>query len=60
MAYIYEVKHSDGQTYQVPTDYHHSELSEQEFREILLRTISGVAGSLISGLILHYTFKGRR
>tara|TARA_R110002051_G_scaffold269600_1_gene329790 strand:- start:5202 stop:5381 length:180 start_codon:yes stop_codon:yes gene_type:complete len=59
MAHQYEVKHSDGRTYDVTTDKHHSDHHESDFKDHLLgiieRTISGVA----SGVIIHFALKRR-
>lgn len=59
MPNIYEARHSNGQTYDVPTDRHHSNHHESDFkdhlRDIIERTVSGVA----SGYILHFALKRR-
>ncbi|WP_287103859.1 hypothetical protein [Brevundimonas sp.] len=64
MANLYEVKHSNGTTYDVTTDKHHGDHHESDFKDHLLqiidRSVGSAAGALISGYVLHFTLKGRR
>lgn len=60
MAYLYAVKHSNGHTYEVPTDKHHDNHHDGDFKDILLSIIERSASGIISGYVLHFTLKGRR
>ena len=57
MAHVYEVKHSNGRTYDVTTNRHHSEHSEDEFARHLLDIVKGAAGGVLSGYIVHFALK---
>lgn len=59
MAYVYEVKHSNGRTYDVTTNHHHEDHPEDAFTKHLLDVIKGAAGGVVSGYIIHYALKRR-
>ena len=59
MANIYEVRHSKGRTYDVPTDRHHDNHHDSDFKDHLLSILERTVGSLVSGYILHFTLKRR-
>lgn len=60
MANIYEVHHTNGQTYEVPTDRHHDDHSDYDFKKHLLTILEGIVSGVATGHIMHYRFKGRR
>ncbi|MBI1262770.1 MAG: hypothetical protein GC184_13710 [Rhizobiales bacterium] len=60
MANVYEVRHSNGQTYDVTTDRHHDDHHEDDFKAILLNIVERSAGTAIGGVVLHFILKGRR
>jgi hypothetical protein len=57
MSYVYEARHSNGTTYDVPTNNHHSNHGEDDFKNHLLDIIKRSASGVISGYILHFTLK---
>lgn len=60
MAHFYEVRTSDG-NFNVSTDNHHDNHSDEWFRQHLIQAILDTARDVASGIILHhYTYKGRR
>ena len=64
MANKYEAHTHDGAVYDVTTEKHHGDHTEEGFKQHLGRiidgTISGAAGGIVGGVILKkFIFKGR-
>jgi hypothetical protein len=59
MAYVYDVHLSSGRVHQVTTQHHHSEHSEQEFRQIIQRILENATSQVISGSIIRIAFRNR-
>jgi len=59
VAHLYEVKHSDGQTYNVTTDQHHDNHHESDFKDHLVKIIERTVSGVAVGYILHFTLKRR-
>jgi len=64
MANKYEAHTHDGKVYDVTTDHHHDDHTEDTFKTHLGRiidgTIAGTAGGIIGGVILRkFVFKGK-
>jgi hypothetical protein len=57
VAHLYEVKHSNGQTYNVTTDKHHDNHHESDFKDHLVKIIERTVSGVAIGYVLHFTLK---
>jgi hypothetical protein len=60
MANVYQATLSDGTSYNVPTDKHHGNHSDAEFKKHLLDIIKNSTSGIITGVVVGYIFKGRK
>lgn len=64
MAHEYEAHGHDGKIYDVTTSEHHSNHTDETFKQHLGRVIDGALGGTASGiataLIVRYVFKGKK
>lgn len=60
MAHVYEARSSNGKTYEVTTDEHHSSHSDDSFKRHLWEVITGSIAGVVSGSIVHFLYKGRK
>ncbi len=59
MANAYDVHMSTGKVHPVTTQYHHSDYSEAEFRQIIQRILENATSQVISGSIIKIVFRNR-
>jgi hypothetical protein len=60
MDNVYSVKHSNGNSYDVPTPHHHDDHPEHRFKDHLLDVLKSMVSGVAGGYILHFSLKGRR
>ncbi|HEY1612084.1 MAG TPA: hypothetical protein VGF97_00145 [Rhizomicrobium sp.] len=60
MANQYEAHLTTGEKYNVTTDDHHDDHTDDRFKNLLLGIIQSSAGGVISGTVMHFVFKGRK